>query len=61
VAGKAGVFFDNSKPEEFVAGVMKLSEEKTWSNYSKAALQQSSRFSWKRSTQELLASLREIA
>lgn len=61
VVGKAGVFFNNSKPEEFVAAVMKLSEEKTWSNYSKAALQQSSRFSWKRSTQELLASLREIA
>jgi glycosyltransferase involved in cell wall biosynthesis len=61
VAGNAGVFFNNSESGAFVAGVIKLSEEKTWSNYSKKALQQSAKFSWKRSTQELLASLREIA
>tara|TARA_B110000259_G_scaffold32816_1_gene36192 strand:- start:1374 stop:2444 length:1071 start_codon:yes stop_codon:yes gene_type:complete len=61
VAGKAGVFFDNSKPEEFLDGIRKLSKEKTWSSHSKKALEQSAKFSWKRSTKELLASLREIA
>lgn len=61
VAGNAGVFFNNSKSEEFVDGVRKLSKESTWSSHSKKALQQSAKFSWKHSTKELLASLREIA
>jgi|TARA_B110000208_G_C11778574_1_gene432981 glycosyltransferase involved in cell wall biosynthesis len=60
VAGNAGVFFNNSKSEEFVAAVVKLSKEKTWSSHSRKAIEQSARFSWKNSTQELLASLRKI-
>ena len=61
VAGNAGVFFNNSKSEEFVAAVMKLSKEKTWSSHSRKAIEQSAKFSWRRSTKELLASLRKIA
>tara|TARA_B110000259_G_scaffold180916_1_gene222223 strand:- start:331 stop:828 length:498 start_codon:yes stop_codon:yes gene_type:complete len=61
VAGNAGVFFNNSKSEEFVAAVVKLSKEKTWSSHSRKAIEQSAKFSWKRSATELLVSLRKIA
>jgi glycosyltransferase involved in cell wall biosynthesis len=60
IAGKAGVFFDNSSPEQFAAEAIKLSKEKTWSSCSKKALEQSAKFSWQHSSKELLASLRKI-
>jgi len=60
VAGEAGVFFDNSAPEQFAAGVIRLSEEKAWSSYSEKAIEQSAKFSWQHSAKELLASLRKI-
>jgi len=60
VAGEAGVFFDNLAPEQFAAGVIGLSNEKTWSGYSEKAIKQSAKFSWQHSAKELLASLSKI-
>lgn len=61
VAGSAGLFFDPNSPQVFVDQVRALENKKTRSSLVKKGRVQAKKFTWKKSTRELLKTIHDIS
>lgn len=61
VAGKAGLRFSPTDPEDFARQVRKLSDADIWQELSDKSLEQSDEFTWPKSARELLALCEAVA
>lgn len=60
IAGSAGIYFDQNNPASFADAVKSIGENASWLKNSKAAQEQAAKFSWSRSAEKLLETLKQI-
>ncbi len=60
IAGSAGIYFDQNNPASFADAVKSIGENAIWLKNSKAAQEQAAKFSWSRSAEKLLETLKQI-
>lgn len=60
VAGNAGLFFNPDSPEDFAKQVRKLEKKTTRSQMTEKGRAQARKFSWKKSAQELLKTMKAL-
>lgn len=60
VAGKAGVFFNATQPEDFARAVHEASQPEPYKKLSKLSVEQSRQFTWSRSAKALYDSMKNL-
>ena len=60
IAGAAGIYFDQNNPASFAEAVKSIGESASWLKNSRAAQEQAGKFSWSRSAETLLETLKQI-
>jgi len=57
---EAGIYFNQNDPKSFAAAVMSISEDRAWLQRSIAGQKQALKFSWTKSAEALLETLKQI-
>jgi glycosyltransferase involved in cell wall biosynthesis len=60
IGGEAGIYFNQNDPKSFAAAVMSISEDRAWLQRSIAGQKQALKFSWTKSAEALLETLKQI-
>jgi len=60
IGGEAAIYFNQEKIESFVSAVHSLQSGVEWKERSTASLEQASKFTWKKSAEELVELLKQI-